>query len=205
MADPQVKPSDVHSFEALFQNAIDPWNYRTSRFEARKRQDLLRACGSGKVGRGLELACAIGETSRALMSRCLTLVATDGAPTALAEAKRLTPQNMRIDYRAGILPRDLPRGPFDLIVVSEIAYYLPARQLDGLARSLLKAVAPGGTIVVLHHVIPFDDAAQLPAMAQARLCRALEARMIRVHGKRQRRYVAAAFRRKTGPITNGSK
>lgn len=190
-----MKASDVKSFEAMFRSSIDPWNYRTSQFEARKRQVLLRACGSTKVGRALELACAIGETSRALTSRCLSLVATDGAPTALAEARRLTPTRLRIDYRPGILPKDVPRGPFDLIVVSEIAYYLSARQLDQLARTLIKVVAPGGRIVVLHHVILFDDAAQKPALAQARLCRALSATMVRVHEKRHRRYAVAAFRK----------
>lgn len=188
-----MKPSDVESFEAMFQSSIDPWNYRTSLFEARKRQVLLRACGSNKVGRGLELACAIGETSRALMCRCLSLVATDGAPTALAEAKRLTPSELRIDYRLGLLPMDVPRGPFNLIVVSEIAYYLSCRQLNELARTLIKVVATGGKIVVLHHVIPFDDAAQPPAMAQARLCRALSVKMVRVHEKRHGRFVVAAF------------
>ena len=197
-----MKPSDVNSFEALFRSAIDPWDYRTSRFEAYKRQELLRACGSKKVGRGLELACAIGETSRALASRCLTLVATDGAPTALAEAKRLTSPHLRIDYRLGVLPKDVPRGPFDLIVVSEIAYYLSARDLDALAGSLIKIVAPGGKIVVLHHVIPFDDAAQIPSMAQARLCRALSLRMARVYQHRHRRYSVAAFCRRQAEPRN---
>lgn len=195
MASLVLKPIDIAGFEEKYRQAIDPWNYRTSRFEARKRAELLRACGPGKVGRGLELACAIGETSRALVSRCLTLMASDGAPTALAEARRLTPPGMRIEYREGNLPHEMPRGPFDLIVVSEIAYYLSPRDLDLLARRIRNETAPGGRVVVLHHTVPFPDAAQLPALAQARLARCLE-RGMRPAGRRSfGRYEIAVFRK----------
>lgn len=198
MAPAVVKPIDLDGFERLFQGAVDPWHYRTSRFEAHKRRDLLEACGSGMRGRGLELACAIGETSRRLAARCLTLVATDGAPTALAEARRLTGAGSRIAYRQGVLPRDVPRGLFDLVVVSEIAYYLGPRDLAELADRLVRALAPGGRIVVLHHLVPFDDAAQRPALAQARLRGRLARSLALVHVKRCGRYEVAAYRKPIG-------
>lgn len=190
-----MKPIRLDGFEQKFQDSVDPWNYRTSPFEARKRQVLLRACGPAKVGRTLELACAIGEMSRALTSRSLRLTASDGAPTALAEARRLTPEHMRIDYRFGILPRDVPPGPFDLIVLSEIAYYLTSRDLDRLLRSLVRALAPGGRIVALHHLVPFDDAAQVPALAQERLRRTLSRFLSLVHARNHGRFEVVTFRR----------
>lgn len=196
-----MKPIDLAGFEAKFRATGDPWNYRTSAFEAAKRRVLLRACGAGRLGRGLELACAIGETSRALAARCLTLTATDGARTALETARRLTPPSRRIDYRHGVLPHGVPRGPFDLIVVSEIAYYLSPHDLDALAGRLIRALAPGGRIVVLHHVVPFDDTAQAPALAQARLCRRLAATMPQVLDRHHGRYRVAAFCRQAGPAS----
>lgn len=194
MAACPLKAIDLSGFEEKFRETIDPWDYRTSCFEARKRGELLRACGPGKLGRGLELACAIGETSRALLSRCLTLTATDGASTALAEARRRTPPNLRITFRQGVLPRDVPRGPFDLIVVSEIAYYLSRRDVDDLARRLVRQTASGGRIVVLHHVIPFADAAQLPASAHERLCGFFRERMVPGIVARYGRYRIDTFR-----------
>jgi trans-aconitate methyltransferase len=83
-----MKPIDPVGFERKFQNNIDPWNYSTSPFERYKRSVLLRDCGTGTYGRGLELACAIGETTRYLAARCLRLLAIDSSPTALREAKR---------------------------------------------------------------------------------------------------------------------
>lgn len=199
MAAAFVKPIDLDGFETKFKVSSDPWNYRTSAFEAMKRRILLRACGPQRLGRGLELACAIGENSRALAARCLTLVATDGAPTALETARRLTPNDARIDYRHGVLPGGIPGGPFDLIVVSEIAYYLSPRDLAALGQRMMQALAPGGRIVVLHHVVPFDDAAQLPALAQARLCRMFARSMLRVLDQRHGRYAVAAFRGRVRP------
>lgn len=190
------KAIDLDGFEALFRSRIDPWDYRTSPFEKHKRGLLLRACGPGRAGRGLELACAIGETSRPLLTRCLTLLATDGAPTALAEAGRRTDPAARIAYRQAILPRDLPRGPFDLIVVSEIAYYLGARDLRALGEGLVRALAPGGRIVVLHHVVRFDDAVQIPALAHSRLCRDLARSCIVTRRERHGRFEIASLRRR---------
>ncbi|KQQ81119.1 methyltransferase domain-containing protein [Aureimonas sp. Leaf324] len=194
-----TKAIDLDGFEAKFRALGDPWDYRTSRFEAVKRAVLIRACGAAKLGRGLEVACAIGETSRALATRCLTLVATDGAPTALATARELTPGHARIDYRHAVLPAGVPAGPFDLVVVSEIAYYLSPGDLDRLAARLADALAPGGRIVVLHHVVAFDDTAQPPALAQGRLCRRLAGRLANVGARRHGRYAVAVFRRPAGP------
>ena len=92
----------------------------------------------------------------------------------------------------------MPAGPFDLIVVSEIAYYLSRRDLSDLAARLIRATAPGGRVVVLHHVIAFDDAAQLPALAQASLCQALRRSMKQVRLRRLGRYEVAAFDKPQG-------
>ena len=79
---------DPAGFEAKFRENIDPWNYAASPFEAYKRTVLLHACGTRPFGRGLELACAIGETTRMLAPRCLRLLAVDSSATALKEAAR---------------------------------------------------------------------------------------------------------------------
>ncbi|KAA0970720.1 methyltransferase domain-containing protein [Aureimonas fodinaquatilis] len=191
-----MKPIDLDGFEKLFRASGDPWNYRSSRFEAIKRRHLIQACGSRKAGRALEVACANGETSRALLPHCLTLTAVDGAPTALAEARRLTNPNLRIQYRYAVLPQDTPRGPFDLIVVSEIAYYLSTRALNQLIKALEHALAPGGRIVILHHLVPFDDAARLPELAHGKMRQAFSRSMIKVFMKRCSRYEVVAFVRR---------
>ncbi|WP_162244735.1 SAM-dependent methyltransferase [Aureimonas sp. Leaf454] len=190
-----MKAIDADGFEALFSRSIDPWNYRTSRFEAHKRGVLLKACGLGPYGRGLELACAIGTTTQALSPLCRRLLAVDASPTAIEEA-RAGRYAKPVTFRTARLPEDAPRGPFDLIVVSEIAYYLKPRALDALTDRLLAALAPGGRIVVLHHVTPFADAAILPARAQAQMTARLARRLAPVLSRRLGRFKVAAFERR---------
>ena len=157
---------DIKGFEAKFQDNPDPWNYATSPFEAHKRRILRLACDSRQYGRGLELACANGETSKVLAPICLNLLAVDGSPTAVAEAKRRTQDISNVAVAYAALPNGLPRRQFDLIVASEIFYYLKPFDLHRLLVRLYQSLAPGGRIVCLHHIVDFDDAASRPAQAQ---------------------------------------
>ena len=182
-------------FEAMFRSNVDPWNYATSPFEAFKRGVLLRACGDRFYARGLELACANGETTRALAPRCRRLLAVDAAPTVVAEAQRRTQRLPGVTVRHATLPADMPRGPFDLIVASEILYYLQPGDFRRVLRQLLAATAPGGRIVVLHHLKNFADASQPPALAQARARDFLTQRIALVFAERHGRFEALAFER----------
>ena len=124
-----MKPIDVNGFEEMFRKDKDPWNYAGSVFEAYKRDKLLKACGDRTYGRGFELACANGETTRRLAGRCLNLLAVDAAPTAVEEARRRTADLTNVELRTAVLPAETPMGPYDLIVASEILYYLPEPEM----------------------------------------------------------------------------
>ena len=184
---------DADGFEAKFQQDIDPWDYAHSPFEAHKRRVLLRAVGARQFGRGLELACAIGETTRFLAPRCLRLLALDSSETALREAKRRTAALHNVTLTRAILPRDVPSGPFDLIAASEILYYLQPNDLRLLLLEIERATSPGGRVVVLHHLRNFDDAAILPSMAQHVAMRRLLRSMRLVFRHDDARFQALAF------------
>lgn len=186
---------DPAGFEALFRANPDPWNYATSRFEAYKRTILLRACGPNIRGRALELACANGETTRALAPKCLRLLALDVSPTAVGEASRRLAGMETVTTRQALLPADLPRQPFDLIVVSELLYYLSASDSERLIVSLARSTAPGGRVVLLHHHVDFDDAAQHPNDAHRNAVRSLARVMSIVFHHRDRRFDCVALAR----------
>lgn len=191
-----MRTIDVAGFENKFRANIDPWNYTHSRFERVKREVLLRACGPYKHGRVLELGCAIGETTRGLARLSLRLTAVDASPTALNEAARRAPRDQRIQFHRAVLPGQMPRGPFDLIVVSELVYYLRHHHLQALADRLFAALAPAGMTVVLNHRRPFDDAAILPALAHRRLRRSLAKRMVVLKDASHRHFDIAILQRR---------
>ena len=184
---------DPAGFEAMFRADPDPWNYATSPFEAYKRNILLKACGERIRGRGLELACANGETTRYLVRICLSLLALDASPTAVREARKRLAGVGRARVGHALLPDEFPRGRFDLIVVSELLYYLPPRDAERLVSLVAGAVAPGGRVVLLHHHIDFGDAAQKPDLAQKRAGRYLARRMVPGFHYRDGRFDCLSF------------
>jgi SAM-dependent methyltransferase len=187
------QPIDVAGFEAKFRDNSDPWNYRASAFEAYKRGVLRHACGPGVFGRGLELACANGETSAVLARICLRLLAVDGSQSAVAAALKRTQHLPNVHVQQVLLPQGMPRGPFNLIVISELLYYLKAIDLDALLEGCGDALAPGGRIVCLHHVIPFDDVSLDPRLAQNRANTFFGRRVTRVLRASPGRFEVSAF------------
>ncbi|MFC7051222.1 class I SAM-dependent methyltransferase [Hansschlegelia quercus] len=187
------KVIDADGFDEKFRSDPDPWNYVGSLFEAHKRRVLLRACGTRHFGRALEIGCAIGVTTVELAKICSRVVAVDASPTALREAARRTADLPNVTLQLVRLPDNIPPGPFDLIVVSEILYYLPERHAAAAMSALRRALAPGGRLVLLHHVRDFDDAAQKPWLAQDRARRLIERSARTVFDHAEGRFRAAAF------------
>ena len=109
------------------------------------------------------------------------------------EARRRLEGLDRVSVRTALLPNQMPSGRFDLIVVSELLYYMRLRDADRLVRKLAHAIVPGGRIVLLHHHTDFNDAAQKPDLAQKRACTTLSKRMVLRYHYRDRRFDCASF------------
>lgn len=190
-----VRPIDVVGFEQLFSADPDPWNYKTSRFEEHKRTMLLHHCRRRALGRVLELGCAIGVTTQFLAQGALRVVAVDASPSALALAERHLSDKSNVRFIEGRLPHDLPRGPYDTIVVSELVYYLSARDAVALARGVVDVCAPGARVVVLHHHLKFPDAAVQPELAHRRFVSHLRRRLVPGAHSRTNRFMIDVLHR----------
>lgn len=144
-------------FDERFAQQADPWRYRTSWYEARKRALLLAALPRMRYQHAFEPGCAIGVLSAELAGRCAQLLCADFSVHALAEARRhLAPfAHVRVEARA--MPRDWPVGDFDLIIVSELAYYLDAADCSTLAQLACGALDEQGTLVCCHWRHAADD------------------------------------------------
>jgi cyclopropane fatty-acyl-phospholipid synthase-like methyltransferase len=137
-------------FEARYQADIDPWGYRRSPYEQAKYEATLRACGTRRFARGLELGSSIGVLSAQLASRCERLVTIDAAPTAVAEARRRLAGRPGLEIVLGAIPRDIPAGAYDLVVTSEILYYLSPGDLEATLTRLGELSSPGARWVAVH-------------------------------------------------------
>lgn len=149
----------IDLFEEKFDGSSDPWGFRTRWYERRKREILLASLPRERFGRGLELGCANGELTAPLAERCAHLVAVDGAAEALrlARARVGDVDEVRFDLRR--LPEDWPEGAFDLVVVSEIAYYWSADALSEAIDRIDGSLTDDGVLVLCHWRHAMADAA----------------------------------------------
>jgi SAM-dependent methyltransferase len=155
-------PADLRHFEALYAASDDPWQVRESWYERRKRDVLLACLDRPRYAHAFEPGCGNGEMSVALAARCDRLLAVDGSPSALAAAR----QRLRhadggaggVVFAEAALPGGWPRGAcFDLVVISELGYYLDGAALRTMFDSAGASLEPGGELVLCHYLPDFDD------------------------------------------------
>ncbi len=137
-------------FERLYAGNPDPWRFTSSRYEREKYRATLAALPRAKFRAGLEVGCSIGVLTRLLARRCRTLLAVDVAEAALREARRRTRGLAGVAVRRCRVPAEFPDRRFDLIVLSEVLYFLSAADLVALADRVLRALQPGGVLLLVN-------------------------------------------------------
>jgi cyclopropane fatty-acyl-phospholipid synthase-like methyltransferase len=141
---------DPHGFESLYRADEDPWGFATSEYERGKYERTLAALGDARFARGLELGCSIGVLTERLADRCDTLVAVDASPTAVERARARVAEREGLEIQIAVVPEELPPGPWDLIVCSEILYYFGREPLRRLLDALEHDLLPGGLLLAVH-------------------------------------------------------
>lgn len=144
-------------FEKLYQANPDPWNFTTSAYEQQKYEATLAALGARRFHSGLEVGCSIGVLTRRLAARCDRLLGLDFVPAAVATARSLCAPypNIRIDLMQ--VPQQWPDGPFDLIVLSEVLYFLNESDLDTICAHTVRSLSPGGQVLLVNYTGVTDD------------------------------------------------
>ena len=167
-------------FDELYGHAYDPWGLASSPYEARKYALTLAALPSRRYRRAFEPGCAIGVLTALLASRCDDLVAWDGATRALEQARRRV-RAPHVCFEQRRVPGDWPPGSFDLIVVSELLYFLSATDRASVRDRALASLAPGGHLVAVHWRHAFAEAATDGDQAHAELAAASDLRRVVHH------------------------
>jgi len=136
-------------FEALYAASDDPYALRERWYEARKRAVLLAALPQARYRHVFEPGCGIGELTLALAQRCDRLLATDFSAHAVEIARRRTAALDHVEVRQQALPDDWPleAGRFDLVVLSEIGYFLDRQAMGRVAACCGHSLDTDGTLV----------------------------------------------------------
>ncbi len=138
-------------FDALYDEDIDPWRFGTSDYERQKYAASVDALPDPFYDSALEVGCSIGIFTGLLATRCGQLLALDVADKALAQARQNCPAP-HVTFENRSIPKDWPTGSFDLIVLSEVLYYLDRSALDQTARHARAHLRSGGAILLVHYL-----------------------------------------------------
>jgi cyclopropane fatty-acyl-phospholipid synthase-like methyltransferase len=146
-------PADLPEFEALYSRNPDPWNFATSGYERERYAATLKSLQSDRYAAAFEPGCSVGELTALLAARCDRLLAIDVAPSAIARARARCAHLPQVELRCADVWADVwefPAPSFDLIVFSEIGYYVEPLELARFASTVPARLAAQGEFVAVH-------------------------------------------------------
>ena len=135
-------------FDALYAKDPDPWRFETSPYEQDKYRATLAALPPRRWGRGFEAGCSIGVMTRLLAARCDHLLAVDHAAYAAQTTRSRCADLAHVEVRQASIPDTWPGVGIDLIVLSEVLYFLSAADIARCARLSCERLAQDGLIVL---------------------------------------------------------
>jgi SAM-dependent methyltransferase len=156
-------------FDTLFSEDADPWRFQSRWYEERKRELTLACLPHRRFAHAYEPGCAIGELTASLAQRCDHLLASDGSAEAVQLARSRLADLPGVEVEQAWVPEQWPERSFDLVVISELAYFLPVDALDPLADRILASLEPGGVVLGCHWRWPIEGCALSGDQVQARL------------------------------------
>jgi LmbE family N-acetylglucosaminyl deacetylase len=154
------------SFDAHYARKPEGWDFDGSWYERRKRAVTTAALPRERYRSALELGCATGVLTAALTERADAVLGTDIAAAPLERARMRAP---RARFVQATLPTEWPDGRWDLVVMSEVGYYLSPADLDTTIDRVLDSLDDDGVLVACHWRHPDDDAVSDGDTVDARL------------------------------------
>ncbi|MFT8791064.1 MAG: SAM-dependent methyltransferase [Komagataeibacter saccharivorans] len=146
-------------FERIYRHHPDPWGLATRVYEREKYRQTLRLVADRHFHHALELGCGIGMMTAQLARQCDRLVAVDVSETALVQARRRCAGLAGVSFHRGQLPHMFPplaRHGCDLIVISELLYFLSPADISQLAAQCLYVRRHGAPIILVNWTGPTD-------------------------------------------------
>ena len=132
-------------FDDLYAADPDPWKFESSPYEAAKYDATIEALQGRRSASALEIGCSIGVLTDRLSAHCDTLLAIDVAESALEAARRRVPG---VAFERREVPEEFPDGSYDLVVVSEVLYYLDEPAFDATLNAIERTL--DGMLLAVH-------------------------------------------------------
>jgi predicted TPR repeat methyltransferase len=137
-------------FDAMYAHSSDPWNFETSPYEKRKYGATMAALPRRRYANAFEPGCSIGVLTEMLAPRCERLLSTDIVPSAIRRAAERVKKFPHVRVGWCSISEEWPDDQYDLIVLSEIAYYFEEVNLRDIMSRVAESTLSGAHVVGVH-------------------------------------------------------
>lgn len=137
-------------FDAAYSRRADPWGFETRWYESRKRALTLASLPAERYESALEIGCSIGVLTEQLADRCAAVLAVDISQAAVDRARKRLASASHVSVERMDVGHRFPDRHFDLVVLSEVAYYFDLETLEAVLGHIENSLGPTGTLVACH-------------------------------------------------------
>ncbi len=137
-------------FDDVYRANEDPWAFETSPYEQAKYDATIAALPRKNYTNAFEIGCSIGVLSEMLAQRCDHLLAVDASELPLQAARKRLAPYPHATVRQMSIPGDFPDDQFDLILLSEVGYYLVLDDLKRARQQMLDHLTKSGHLLLVH-------------------------------------------------------
>jgi len=158
---------DKAHFQRIYAASDDPWNFRTSAYEREKYAATLAALPARRFARGLEVGCSIGELTALISPLCNSLLGVDIVAEAVFAARLRWAEMAHVQFSQICVPGAWPSGSFDMVMLSEVLYFLSSSDICHLAERICESLAPNAVVLLVNWLGATDDPVTAHTAAQA--------------------------------------
>jgi len=137
-------------FNDVYRNNEDPWDFENSVYEHEKYKATIAALTKNKYQNVFEIGCSLGVLTSMLAERSAKLLAIDVAEQPLVKAQERLINQPQVIFRKMAVPQEFPDDQFDLIVMSEVGYYLSWPDLKLLINHMFEHLELNGQLLLVH-------------------------------------------------------
>lgn len=136
--------------ERFYADGPDPFGFDRDPGERTKYELTLGLLPHDHYARALEIGSGEGSFTELLLDRCDAVVGVELSEIAVGRAQQRLGDRPGVTFERRAIPFDLPDGTFDLVVGSDVLYYLQPEVLDRGIPYVAGLLRPGGALVIVH-------------------------------------------------------
>lgn len=120
----------MEHLQGLYADSVDPWGFENSSYEQAKFKATRRSLSRKSYRSAFELGCGNGQLALHLFDICQEYTGMDAVGKAVDAARNTVPS---ANFLTGFYPCPLPEDDFDLLIFSEILYFLDQQSIGRLS------------------------------------------------------------------------